>query len=62
LHFARTVARRAERVLIRVAPDERPDVVIYVNRLSDMLFVFARRANKIAGVEDTPWAPHGERK
>jgi cob(I)alamin adenosyltransferase len=62
LHFARTVARRAERVLIRVAPDERPDVLIYVNRLSDLLFVFARRANKSAGVEDTPWAPHGERK
>lgn len=62
LHMARTVARRAERVLIRVACDERPEVLIYVNRLSDLLFVLARRANKIAGVEDTPWAPHGERK
>jgi cob(I)alamin adenosyltransferase len=62
LHAARTIARRAERVLIRVSPDERPEVLIYLNRLSDLLFVLARRANKVAGVEDTPWAPHGERK
>ena len=62
LHFARTVARRAERILIRVPPDERPEVLIYVNRLSDLLFVLARRANKVSGVEDVPWAPHGERK
>lgn len=62
LHFARTVARRAERILIRVPPDERPEVLIYVNRLSDLLFVLARRENRVRGVEDTPWAPHGERK
>lgn len=62
LHFARTVARRAERLLIRVPPDERPEVLVYVNRLSDLLFVLARRANRIAGVEDIPWAPHGTRK
>lgn len=61
LHLARTVARRAERVLIRVPPDERAEVLIYLNRLSDLLFVLARRANKLAGVEDTPWAPHGTR-
>jgi cob(I)alamin adenosyltransferase len=62
LHFARTVTRRAERVLVRITPDERPCVVVYLNRLSDLLFVLARRANKVAGVEDIPWAPHGERK
>lgn len=62
LHFARTVSRRVERVLIRVPPDERPEVLIYINRLSDLLFVLARRANAVAGVADTPWAPHGERK
>lgn len=61
LHMARTIARRAERVLIRVSCAERDEVMIYVNRLSDLLFVLARRANKVAGVEDTPWAPHGER-
>lgn len=62
LHLARTVARRAERVLVRVPGEERPCVMIYLNRLSDLLFVLARRANKVAGVEDIPWAPHGERK
>jgi cob(I)alamin adenosyltransferase len=62
LHFARTVTRRAERLLVRMPNDERPCVVVYLNRLSDLLFVLARRANKLAAVEDTPWAPHGERK
>ena len=62
LHHARTVARRAERLLVRMPNEERDEMLIYVNRLSDLLFVLARRANKVAGVEDTPWAPHGERK
>src|SRR5580658_1054588 len=50
LHHARTVCRRAERTVLRVddAP-VRPDLVIYLNRLSDLLFVLARRAN--AGVQ-----------
>jgi cob(I)alamin adenosyltransferase len=61
LHLARTVARRAERVLIRVHPDERRELLVYLNRLSDLLFVLARRANHVAGVEDVPWAPHGTR-
>jgi cob(I)alamin adenosyltransferase len=61
LHFARTVARRAERMLVRVVVDERRQLVIYLNRLSDLLFVLARRANHLASVEDTPWAPHGQR-
>lgn len=61
LHFARTVARRAERMLVRVAVDERKQLVVYLNRLSDLLFVLARRANHSAGVEDVPWAPSGTR-
>jgi cob(I)alamin adenosyltransferase len=32
-------------------------VVVYLNRLSDLLFVLARRANKTAGVDDVPWTP-----
>jgi cob(I)alamin adenosyltransferase len=32
-----------------------PRVMVYLNRLSDLLFVAARRANKAAGVEDTAW-------
>lgn len=61
LHFARTVARRAERALVRVAESERQELIVYLNRLSDLLFVLARRANKLASVEDVPWAPRGTR-
>jgi cob(I)alamin adenosyltransferase len=54
LHLARCICRRAERTVL--ALDEvRPDVVIYLNRLSDLLFSLARRANLEAGVEDVPW-------
>jgi hypothetical protein len=35
----------------------RPELVVYLNRLSDLLFVLARRANRLAGVEDVPWNP-----
>ncbi len=62
LHFARCVARRAERVLIGVDETERDEVLIYMNRLSDLLFVLARRANAVAGVEDVPWAPRQQNK
>ncbi len=61
LHFARTVARRAERAVVRVAESQRQELVVYLNRLSDLIFVLARRANTTAGVEDVPWAPHGTR-
>ena len=58
LHLARTVCRRAERAVLSI--DDTParnDVVIYLNRLSDLLFTLARHANLKAGVEDVPWAP-----
>lgn len=65
LHQARTVARRAERevLLLRdTGPAEgigavRDELVHYLNRLSDLLFVLARRANHVAGVADVPWKP-----
>jgi len=59
LHVARTVARRAERAVLaasRQAP-VRPAVLVFLNRLSDLLFVLGRRVNHLAGVEDTPWRP-----
>jgi cob(I)alamin adenosyltransferase len=58
LHFARTVCRRAERGVLGLddAP-ARGDVVIYLNRLSDLLFALARRANVAARVSDVPWLP-----
>src|SRR5262249_10335220 len=57
LHGARCVVRRAERRVIAagaVAP-VRAEVVVYLNRLSDLLFTFGRRANHLAGVADVPW-------
>ena len=63
LHLARTVCRRAERAVLAIddAP-ARAEVVIYLNRLSDLLFVLARRANVEANVPDVPWIPHHEKK
>lgn len=58
LHLARTVARRAEREVLAVeSHPPRAELVIYLNRLSDLLFVLARRANAVAKVPDVPWAP-----
>jgi cob(I)alamin adenosyltransferase len=61
LHLARTVCRRAERGILAI--DDTParrEVVTYLNRLSDLLFVLARHANVKAGVSDVPWAPRGK--
>ena len=59
LHLARTVCRRAERLVVRLSrqPGENvpSSLVIYLNRLSDLLFVLARAVNHRAGVADTPW-------
>lgn len=59
LHLARCVARRAERQVVALGdmPSENlsPLLVIYLNRLSDLLFVMAREANRAAGVKDVPW-------
>jgi cob(I)alamin adenosyltransferase len=59
LHLARCVCRRAERRLVSLAAvsAERisPHLVVYLNRLSDLLFVLARAVNAAAGVEDVPW-------
>ncbi|HSC28394.1 MAG TPA: cob(I)yrinic acid a,c-diamide adenosyltransferase [Vicinamibacterales bacterium] len=56
LHVARTVCRRAERSVVALGRDEvEPDVLVYVNRLSDLLFVMARAANQWAGVPEIEW-------
>jgi cob(I)alamin adenosyltransferase len=62
LHLARTVCRRAERavVAVREAAAVRPELVIYLNRLSDLLFVMARHQNYAAGVADVAWMPRAE--
>jgi cob(I)alamin adenosyltransferase len=57
LHWARTVCRRAERFVVELAEREtiRGEVLRYVNRLSDALFVAARAANQCLKVSDVPW-------
>jgi len=57
LHLARTVARRAERAAVDLVAEGAgaPVVVVYLNRLSDLLFVAARLANLRSGVEDARW-------
>jgi cob(I)alamin adenosyltransferase len=60
LHVARAVCRRAERLAVDFSLD-RPVpalVLTYLNRLSDWLFVLARRSNHLAGIDDVPWVPH----
>jgi cob(I)alamin adenosyltransferase len=58
LHLCRTVCRRAERAVLELddAP-ARNEVVVYLNRLSDLLFVLARRENHVRDVADVPWVP-----
>jgi cob(I)alamin adenosyltransferase len=60
LHLARTVCRRAERRVVTLAGEATVAQahLVYLNRLSDLLFTLARLANKRAGVEDVPWAPN----
>jgi len=56
LHLARTVCRRAERRIVGLGPDAVDrNVVVFVNRLSDLLFVMARSVNARAGVAETEW-------
>ncbi len=57
LHLARAVCRRAERAVVRLARETAvpPVILVYLNRLSDLLFVLARRANAEAGRPDVAW-------
>jgi len=59
LHLARTVCRRAERLLVDFAMDRPVSAVLltYCNRLSDWLFVQARHANHLLGADDIEWKP-----
>jgi cob(I)alamin adenosyltransferase len=59
LHMARAVCRRSERVLVPLMGSDQSikDAQIYINRLSDYLFVLARATNQRAGVQETLWSP-----
>lgn len=59
LHTCRTICRRAERraVSLRNTVNLNSDIIILLNRLSDLFFVLARYENKISGIEDIKWQP-----
>jgi cob(I)alamin adenosyltransferase len=59
LHVARTVCRRAERRVIELSAgdDVAPAIIVFLNRLSDLLFVLARLENRHAGNAEQPWLP-----
>jgi cob(I)alamin adenosyltransferase len=60
LHVCRTVCRRAERLLVSLAHEEEVpgNAVMYLNRLSDALFVWSRWVNKVTGAGETLWSPN----
>jgi cob(I)alamin adenosyltransferase len=56
LHVARTVCRRAERSMVALGSDAvEPELLIYINRLSDLLFVMARAVNRRVGAPELEW-------
>jgi cob(I)alamin adenosyltransferase len=59
LHVARTVCRRAERRVVQLAEqsDVADSIVVYLNRLSDLLFVLARAENQATGELEQQWQP-----
>ena len=63
VHLARTVCRRAERCVVTLAKAEtvNPEVLIYLNRLSDLLFVLARTVNHRSGESEPLWESQTKR-
>jgi cob(I)alamin adenosyltransferase len=63
LHVARTICRRAEREVLAGSEEVElnPLVLVYLNRLSDLLFILARSANAAAGVDEPLWKPGSSR-
>jgi cob(I)alamin adenosyltransferase len=59
LHFARSVARRAERNIVALARTDKinENLIPYMNRVSDLLFVIARVMNHREGQSETEWHP-----
>ncbi|NUN10152.1 MAG: cob(I)yrinic acid a,c-diamide adenosyltransferase [Ignavibacteriaceae bacterium] len=57
LHLARSICRRAERhvVALQMGEEINPNLVIFLNRISDLLFVLARYENKVSGKGDVNW-------
>lgn len=62
LHMARTIVRRAEREACALRDEVRPEVISYLNRLSDHCFVLGRWISSKIGEEETLWTPMGKRQ
>ena len=65
LHVSRCVCRRAERSIVELIENGEPQsdlrsVVVFLNRLSDLLFVLARRVNEDAGCPEVKWLPNAD--
>jgi cob(I)alamin adenosyltransferase len=62
LHVARTCCRRAERALVTLhrAEPVAQEIIVYLNRLGDLLFAWARQANREANRPDVPWVPENK--
>ena len=60
IHISRSITRRAETTVTALSKSQtiNPAILIYLNRLSDVLFVAARLVNKRVGMEDVPWRPN----
>lgn len=58
LHFARAICRRVEREIVDFSQKEKiqPEIIAYLNRLSDFLFVLARRVNQKEGIKEKTWS------
>jgi cob(I)alamin adenosyltransferase len=58
-HIARTVCRRCERTILRLAQDVniQEDIIKFYNRLSDYFFVLSRKIAQLSGVKQAPWNP-----
>ncbi len=63
LHLARAVSRRAERSILTLSTLEQidPKTLVYINRLSDLLFAWSRAESKRAGAPEYLWTPAGKR-
>jgi len=58
LHICRTVCRRAERICVRLGDAGDPEILKYLNRLSDAFFVWSRWASRQLGAPETLWEPN----
>ena len=61
LHMARTIVRRAEREACKLREEVRPEIISYLNRLSDHCFVLGRWLSAKIGEDETLWTPLGKR-